>query len=308
MKIYIETDLEGPSGVWKASQVQPDSGRDYEYGRRCLTSDVNVVVGAAFDSGAEEVVVRDGHGPSGLVWDQIDPRAAVERRGPAPFTFPSLDETFDCVFMIGAHAMAGTQGAFLEHTQSSRTWFDFKINGQSQGEVGQLACYAGHYGVPLAFVSGDRALCREINRLFPSAATAEVKWTLWRRECCCYPVEHCRKLLRDKTAEAMEKVRAGQLAPWVLEKPVVLDLTVQRVEVADGMDQARSAPRNLHLKAPISVAETGKFGDNMAVTWRWRMSLCRSVGKRRQQIPKFEPRISLAQAGPLQYVSNRAAA
>ena len=233
MRIYIETDLEGPSGVWKGSQVRPDSPGDYEYGKGCLVRDVNEVVHAAFENGATEVVVRDGHGPGGLNWDQVDPRAAVERSGPTPHWFPSLNETFDCVFLIGAHAMAGTTKAFLEHTQSSRNWFDFKINGQSQGEVGQFNAYAGRYGVPLALVTGDRAVCEEMNKLFPQVVTAEVKYALYRRQCCCHPIEYCKKLLRDKTAEAMEKARSGKLQPWVLEKPVQLELTVQRVELAD---------------------------------------------------------------------------
>lgn len=244
MRIYIETDLEGPSGLWKASQVESGSGADYDYGRRCLTRDVNDVLAAAFENGATEIVVRDGHGSGGLNWDQVDPRAAIERTGPLPHVFPSLSDQFDCVFFIGGHAMAGTAGAFLEHTQSSREWFDFKINGVSQGEVGQFNSYAGHYGVPLAMVSGDRACCQEINRLFGDTLTAEVKYALYRKQCCCHPAKYCGKLLREKTSEAMAKVRAGKIAPCVLEKPVNLELTVQRVELADDMPQQyRTGPR-----------------------------------------------------------------
>jgi D-amino peptidase len=235
MKIYIETDLEGPSGLWKGSQAHSNSGPDYEYGKRCLVRDVNEVVAAAFENGAREVVVRDGHGPGGLNWDQVDPRAGVERSGPTPHWFPSLNETFDCVFLVGAHAMAGTTKAFLEHTQSSRTWFDFKINGQSQGEVGQFAAYAGGYGVPLGLVTGDRAVCQEMSELFPQVVTAEVKYALYRKQCCCHPIEYCKKLLREKTAEAMARARSGKLKPWVLEPPVQLELIVQRVEIADDM-------------------------------------------------------------------------
>lgn len=249
MKIYIETDLEGASGVWKAEQVQPTSGQQYDYGKRCLARDVNVVVDAAFDNGAAEVIVRDGHGPGALNWDQIDARASIERRGPLPWVFPSLNDKCDCVFTLGCHAMAGTPRAFLEHTQSSREWFDFKINDQPQGEVGQLASYAGHYGVPLALVSGDRAVCSEISRLFPDAVTAEVKSALWRGQCTCHPAEYCDKLLRDKTAEAIAKVRAGQISHWVLDTPVQLELVVQRVELADRMAQRyRVGPRTFRKR------------------------------------------------------------
>ena len=244
MKIYIETDLEGPSGVWKASQVRPDAGKDYEYGKSCLLRDVNEVVDAAFEAGAKEIVVRDGHGPGALDWDKVDPRVSLERRGLTPRWFPSLDESCDCVLMIGAHAMAGTPGAFLEHTQSSRDWFDFKINGTSQGEVGQLAAYAGHYQVPLEMVTGDRAVCEEMHRLFPGTVAAEVKTATYRKHCTCHPIDYCRKLLRQKTGEALDAVRAGKIEPWVLDLPVGLELTLQRVELADDMPQQyRVGPR-----------------------------------------------------------------
>jgi len=244
MKIYIETDLEGSSGVWKGEQVQPANTGDYAYGKRCLVHDVNTVVDSAFANGATEVIVRDGHGPGALNWDEVDRRVSLERRGALPMIFPSLDDTCDCVFMIGAHAMSGTAEAFLEHTQSSREWFDFKINGQSQGEVGQLAAYAGHYGVPLAMVSGDRALCAEIGRLFPEVVTAEVKKARYRNQCTCYPAERVTELLAHKTAEALANVRAGTCKPWILDKPIEIELMYQRVETADaGPQEFRTGPR-----------------------------------------------------------------
>jgi len=241
--------MEGASGVWKASQVDPGCPAEYQYGKRCLQRDVNAVVQAAFDNGAAEVIVRDGHGPGALDWDQIDPRAAIERRALLPDLFPSLDQTCGCAIMIGCHAMAGTPRAFLEHTQSSTEWFDFKINDRPQGEVGQFASYAGHYGVPLAFIAGDRAACEEIGRLFPDTVTAEVKWALKRGECTCHPAEYCQKLLREKTAEALRKVKAGQIKPWVLDKPVEIELIVQRVELADRMPQQyRVGPRTFRKR------------------------------------------------------------
>jgi D-amino peptidase len=249
VKVYIETDMEGASGVWKAAQVDPSEHAEYEYGRRRLEHDVNVVVDAAFAAGANEVILRDGHGPGAMDWSNVDPRASVERRGSLPIVFPGLDDSCDCVFMIGCHAMAGTPRAFLEHTQSSREWFDFRINGQPQGEVGQLAAYAGFYGVPLAMISGDRAVCTEISRLFPWVATAEVKKAVWRGECSCHSAKHCEEVLRARTAEALDNVRGGKAQPWVLAKPVEIELVVQRVELADKLPvQYRVGPRTFRKR------------------------------------------------------------
>ena len=239
MNIYIGTDLEGASGAWRGSQVSPEYPSDYAYGRGCLTRDVNTVIGAAFDQGAESIVVCDGHGPGGLDWEDVDPRVTLEKGGGV---FPSLGEDTDCLFSVGRHAMAGTMGAFLEHTQTSRDWFEFRINGVPQGEMGIMACYAGHFGAPLALVTGDRAACEEAHRLFPEAATAEVKHSVARQgPCSCRPAAEVEKLLRERTVEAMDRVRSGQVVPFQLTGPITLELTYQRVDLADAL--SRRNPR-----------------------------------------------------------------
>ena len=77
---------------------------------------------------------------------------------------PGLDETVSGFLLPGHHARAGTPDAFLPHT-SSLAWADFRINGQSVGEIGLEACYAGHWDVPLVLVQGDEAGCREAEAL-----------------------------------------------------------------------------------------------------------------------------------------------
>ncbi len=41
-----------------------------------------------------------------------------------------LDDTVDGLMLMGHHAKAGTEGAFLHHTWTNE-WADFRINGQS---------------------------------------------------------------------------------------------------------------------------------------------------------------------------------
>jgi len=234
MNIYIMTDLEGASGVWKDTQVFSENTSDYAYAKKCMARDVNTVVKTAFAEGATKIVVVDGHGPGCLDWDEVDPRVSLERPSLiAGHTFPSLDASFDCVFLIGQHAMAGTANAFLEHTQDSTRWFDYQLNGVSHGEISQLAAFAGHFEIPLVFVSGDRAACEECHRLFPEIITAEVKYAQERNAASCHPAEYCQNLLRDKTIESMTKVRAKKIAAWKPKKPILVELTLQRVAEAD---------------------------------------------------------------------------
>ena len=48
---------------------------------------------------------------------------------------PGLDESVDGLLLMAHHAKAGAEGAFLPHTQTL-DWEDFRINGQSVGEIG----------------------------------------------------------------------------------------------------------------------------------------------------------------------------
>jgi D-amino peptidase len=72
---------------------------------------------------------------------------------------PGLDQTVDALMLPGHHAKSGTEGAFLPHTWTRDNWVDFRINGQSVGEIGIETCYAGHWNIPLIYVQGDKAAC-----------------------------------------------------------------------------------------------------------------------------------------------------
>ena len=58
MKVFIETDLEGISGVSTAEMV---AGSD-RYALERLMADTDAAVRGALDAGAERVFVLDGHG------------------------------------------------------------------------------------------------------------------------------------------------------------------------------------------------------------------------------------------------------
>ena len=79
MKVYIMTDMEGISGVSIPEMVKRGEPQ-YEAARHWLTSDINAAVAGAFDAGATEVIVNDGHGGAPhMVLDEADPRALYER-------------------------------------------------------------------------------------------------------------------------------------------------------------------------------------------------------------------------------------
>ena len=241
MKVYIATDMEGISLIWKPEQVGSDQGAEYEYGRRQATADINAAVEAAFEAGATRVVVQDGHGPSALLWDQVDPRAEVERIPNGACLQPSLDESFDALLQVGRHAMAGTPMAFLDHTQSSAHWFSYKLNGVEYGEIAQEAFYAAAFGVPFVFCAGDRAACQEAARQFPGVVTAEVKHAVKRNAAHCLSGQVARARIREGVKAAL--ANAGSIKPILLKKPITVELTLYRTDMIDDYMSRRTVER-----------------------------------------------------------------
>src|SRR5947208_1279043 len=68
LKVYISADMEGIGGVITDVQADP-KGHEYEKFRRLMTEEVNAAIAGAYDAGATEVLVNDGHGDS----QNIDP-------------------------------------------------------------------------------------------------------------------------------------------------------------------------------------------------------------------------------------------
>ncbi len=139
-------------------QLGPPSP-DYEWARRLMTAEVNSAITAAFDAGATEVVVSDGHGShTNLHADEIDQRASLITGAPSPLgMIEGIDSSFGAVIFVGFHARASTAGAVIDHTYTG-TITDMTLNGEPVGEYGMSAAVAGYYGVPVVFISGDSAV------------------------------------------------------------------------------------------------------------------------------------------------------
>src|SRR3990172_2639329 len=120
MKILISVDMEGISGVVNWDQVSPGHS-EYERYRRIMTDEVNAAVEGAFEAGAGEVVVTDGHAHGyNLLVEALDGRVRLNSGNSAPLAMvQGIDASFDAALLIGYHACAGSKNAVLDHTWSS---------------------------------------------------------------------------------------------------------------------------------------------------------------------------------------------
>ncbi len=156
-KVYISVDLEGIAGVVANSQTSP-SGLNYEWARKMMLAETNAAIEGAFAGGATEVLVNDSHGPqTNLRPDEVDRRASLITGQPKPLGMTQgLDSTFDAAVYIGYHAPGSTANAVHGHTFSGALKV-VRLNGKEVGEYGLNAMMAGYWGVPVVFISGDRA-------------------------------------------------------------------------------------------------------------------------------------------------------
>jgi D-amino peptidase len=273
LKIFIHWDMEGTSGIFTREQawywengVREEVARE---ARRLFTADVNAASAAALEAGAAELIVTDTHhGGGNLLMDTVlrDHRIRYNERSVGMENgkrrwMPGLDETVAGLMLPGHHAKAFTDHAFLPHTWNFE-WADFTINGQSVGEIGIEACYAGHWDIPLALVQGDEAACYEARRQFPGVVTAVVKRDTSPESCTGLDPEAAHKELAKKVAEAVEKLRKGELRPYKPTLPMTVTL---RMRTMDGAAKAAQKPGVLRLDDHTVEARVGRQCD--VVKW-----------------------------------------
>lgn len=230
-KIYIMTDMEGVSGISVQAQTDPASPH-YEAGRYLLCADVNAAIAGAFEGGADEVVVSDGHHSGfNFILSEMDPRATYLRPNGRLDYLHGIDGSFAGVLCVGYHAMAGVPNAFLDHTQNDESWYNYYINGRLTGELGQVGAWVGAYGVPVLLVTGDEAACAEGRDFFGAIETVAVKRGIGRMFAHCIQPETARQSIREGAKRAMALI--GKIEPYRVELPIKLRLEFFRTDHAD---------------------------------------------------------------------------
>ena len=225
LKVFISVDMEGITGVVNWEDVSR-SGKDYDYFRRIMTLETNAAVEGALAAGATEIFVRDSHGSArNILPELLNQRARLLRDwsgGPLSM-MEGIDDTFDAVVFIGYHAKAGTPDALLDHTSSGNVT-DVSINGVSLPEAGYNALIAGHYGVPVVFLAGDRAICNQVAALFGTVETVAVKEGIGSAALNLHP-EVTREQIRAGVERALSDL--SRFEAYDLGSPYTLVLTMK---------------------------------------------------------------------------------
>jgi D-amino peptidase len=245
MKVLISADMEGTCGVvsWihvNALEVappgEPVNTGEYERARLRMTREVNAAIAGAYDAGAEEVIVNDSHdGQRNLLPEELDPRCRYITGSDKPLgMMQGIDLAgIGAVFFTGYHARSGTPNGPLAHTWNG--WIqDVRIDGVSTGEFGINAAIAGHFGVPVALVTGDRLAVEQTQAWCGNGVVGvAVKEGLSTFAAIHMAPARAQELIRAGAADAVRAT--GSLAPYRLPASARVEVEVDHQARADQM-------------------------------------------------------------------------
>lgn len=233
MRIYISVDMEGITGVAVVKHVQPGE-KDYERFRKLMTQDVNAAIEGALAGGATDIVVSDGHGPmTNVLVEELHPTARLMSGSNKILgQLEGIDGGFDAAFFVGYHQREGGGDGVLNHTLMGRIVHEVRLNGEPVDEAALNAALAGAFGVPVALVTGDSAVCSDVARRLPGVAVAVVKEAIDRYVGLSLTPQKAHALIRERAQQAVEAVRAGRVSPHRVKSPVTFEIDFKRTASA----------------------------------------------------------------------------
>ncbi|MHA1683944.1 MAG: M55 family metallopeptidase [Promethearchaeota archaeon] len=244
-QVFILTDLEGVAHVTRFKQTR-EKGPENEYAKGLLTKELNAVIKGIneFDPGID-IHVWDGHGPGGLVPDQILPIKRYLPPHKVDMVKYFRNEKIDAMAWVGQHAMSYTVHGNLCHTMSSRTVEYYELNGRLVGEFGLRAPLAGALGVPTIFLSGDDKACLEARQLIPEIVTVAVKEGTGWETANSLPFNKVYQLLKEGIKHSLSKTNV--IKPYVVKEPVSLKIAKK------GWQHIISMPRGGQLEGSRTI-------------------------------------------------------
>ena len=244
MRVFISVDMEGIHGICSWNHVDPRK-KEYERARRRVIEEVKAAILGARRAGATRIVVADSHdGMLNINAEELPEGVELVSGFPRPLCMVAgIWEGFDAAFLIGYHSRKGVRASTLDHTMSGRLIQRIVVNGEEVSELWLSAAVAGHYGVPVALVTGDEALVEHARRLLPGVEAVATKRALSRGAALLrHPAEVLREV--ERAAErAVEKARRGELKPFKPAAPLEAVIEFTESTAADLAEYIPGAER-----------------------------------------------------------------
>ena len=225
--------MEGIAGVVSPEHTRIE-GKEHERARRLMTGEVNAAIeGVLKACKPQSIVVNDSHATMcNIIPEELHETAELITGAPKPLAMmEGINASFDAAFYIGYHAMRGSYPSVLEHTFSGKVVFDIFVNEERVGETAINAAVAGFYGVPVALVTGDRAVTEEACKFLGNVETVAVKEAVGRYAAKCLTPAKARMAIRDAAFEAVKHVT--KFKPFKINPPIKLDIVFVNTGMAE---------------------------------------------------------------------------
>ena len=240
MKVHITADMEG------IATISHDEQADYksdEYPRMCeiMTGEVEAAIQGAKDGGADEIIVCDAHDTGrNLLVEKLDEDIEIVQGSAYDLGMMNgITSDCDASLQVGYHSMRHTHAGTLGHTYTYDI-AQLKFNKTVIGESGLSAAIAGHFGVPLVFVSGDSHAINQARRLVKNIVGVPTKTGVGLYGVhSLTPGKACRNI-RKGVKEALEK--KDEIKPFIVRKPILMEVELERplmAEYASNIPQVR---------------------------------------------------------------------
>jgi D-amino peptidase len=229
MKIYLSADIEGITGItdWAEADLSKPDNAEF---RERMTAEVVAACEGALAAGADEILVKDAHWTGRNLLAERMPRQVQLWRGWSghPYSMvQGLNASFTAALFIGWHSGGAKGGNPLAHTLSSSGLMGIRVNGQWVSEFQLHAWCAALEAVPVAFVSGDEDLCKEVQGVDAGIATVGVLRGFGAATRARHPAESV-ELIRAGVQQALAPLRARPLS-----LPTHFDVQVVRKDARD---------------------------------------------------------------------------
>ena len=252
MNIYISCDMEGTAGVSSWEQVDARNYKpDYFIYRKYMTAEVCAAIAGAREAGASGICVNDSHGPMrNMLLDELPDDVRVVFGNRKPFSMvQQVDGGFGGVFFTGYHGAIGDANATLCHTYTPSVIYDVRMYDVRCSEATLNAALAGHFGVPVLLITGDRVTVESAKAQMPWITGVVVKESIGNYAVDSISPQAAQQAIRAGAAQAVKN--AGNAKPFRFDPPVTMEIDVTRVEQADYVSLIpgfeRSGPRQVRF-------------------------------------------------------------
>ena len=239
MKLFISLDMEGIAGTFNWQQ---ETTQDRALVRKWMAQQIEWVIEGIRQSPKNamvtEITLADSHSNGdNLAYDitGLDERLSLISGNPRPnYMMPTLDGSYDTVFLIGYHAGAGTPYGNMDHTHSNSTIHSLWINGKAMNETFINSAYASCFSIPVSLIVGDKALKDQVmvEGGMPWVEFVVTKEALFKFAAKQRPLE----CVREETSKAVQKALAKdfkKLPLYGFQKPYELKIEFQTSNQAD---------------------------------------------------------------------------